>query len=93
MPEPPNLDTQRLYDILDALQRPLWDGCADHFDLSVALRLMSIKSQHNISQSCFNEVVKLMREECLSNNAEKLVRKLGVSSIKIDCCINGRMLY
>ena len=101
IPEPPNPDAQRFYDLLNALQRPLWDDCTNHSELSFALRLMSIKSEHNMSQSCFNEVVQLMKEACPSKNyvpdkfsdAEKLVRKLGLTSVKIDCCVNGCMLY
>ena len=99
--KPPNPDAQMFCDLLNALQRPLWDDCTNRSELSVGLRLMSIKSEHNMSQSCFNEVVQLMNEACPSKNyvpstfsdAEKLVRKLGLTSVKIDCCVNGCMLY
>ena len=53
VPEPPNQDAHRFYDLLDASQHPPWNDCIDHYELSVALRLISIKSQHNMSRSCF----------------------------------------
>ena len=54
-----------------------------------------------MSQNCFNEVVQLMKEACPFKNdvsskfsdAEKLVKKLGLTSTKIDCCVNGCILY
>ena len=64
--ESPNPYVQRLYDLLNALQRPLRNDCTNHSELSITLRLISIESQHNMSQSCFNEVVQLMKEACPS---------------------------
>ena len=66
--EPPNPIAQQFYNLLDAAQRPVWLGCNNHIELSVALRLMSIKSDYNISHSCFNEVVQLMTETCPFDN-------------------------
>ena len=62
--EPPNPSAQRFYDKLNAAQRPLWPGCNNHTELSLALRMMSIKYDYNMSQSCFDEVAKLMKEAC-----------------------------
>jgi len=100
VPKPSNPDVQRFYDLLNALQCPLWDDCTNHSELSVTVRLMSFKSQHNMSQSCFNEIVQLMKEACPSKNSmpskfsdAKLLRKLGLTFVKIDCCINCYMLY
>ena len=62
--EPPNPSTQRLYDKLKVAQRPLWPGCNTHTELSLELRMMSIKSDYNMSQSCFDEVAQLMKEAC-----------------------------
>ena len=99
--EPPNPSAQRFYDKLNAAQRPLWPGCNNHTELSLALRMMSIKSDYNMSQSCFDEVAQLMKEACPPTNfvpsnfseAKKLVKKLGLSVMKIDSCRNGCMLY
>ena len=101
MEEPPNMDAQKFYDMLNAAQRPLWMGCTSHTELSVALRMMSIKSDYNTSQGCFDETMKLLQETNPEGNlvppnlyeTKKLVSKLGLGHKKIDCCLNGCMLY
>jgi hypothetical protein len=63
--------------------------------------MLCLKSKHKMSQACFNDVIKFMEEsshpESLipSNFREtkKLVVGLGLSKVKIDCCIGGCMLY
>src|SRR5436190_22392671 len=86
--------------MLHACQKQLWPG-STHSELSVAVRMLSIKSDYNMAQSCFDEVLQLMKEtnppdNCIPSNfyeAKKLVSKLGLISQKIDCCINGCLLY
>ena len=58
--EPPNMDAQKFYDMLNAAQRPLWMGCKSHTELSVPLRMMSIKSDYGTSQGCFDETMNLL---------------------------------
>ena len=63
--------------------------------------MLRIKSKRNQSQSSFDRWVALLSE--LSSQpssilkdyyqAKKLVYKLGLKSEKIDCCLNGCMLY
>ncbi|XP_038693762.1 uncharacterized protein LOC119991488 [Tripterygium wilfordii] len=98
--EAPNMDAQKFYDMLHACQKQLWPG-SKHSELSVAVRMLSIKSDYNMSQRCFDEVLQLMKEtnpldNCIPSNfyqAKKLVSKLGLISQKIDCCVNGCLLY
>jgi len=69
--------------------------------LSVAVRLLSIKSDNNISQGAMDSMIELMKELVDPNveipdsyyKANALVSKLGLSSIRIDCCEKGCMLY
>ena len=49
VPELPYSNTPQFYNFFDGLQLPFWDGCTNHFDLSVAFRLTGIKSQLNMS--------------------------------------------
>ena len=99
--EPPNKESEKFYEMLHAAQQPLWPGCTNHSELSVAVRMMSIKSDNNISQHCFNQFMGLMKEISPPGNlipsdfykTKKLVSKLGLSAKKIDCCFNGCMLY
>lgn len=64
MSEPPNPEAQRFYDLLEAAQRPLWPGCTNNTELSVAARIMSIKSDYNVPQKCVDEFASLMKEIC-----------------------------
>ncbi|KAL1371645.1 hypothetical protein AAHE18_01G148200 [Arachis hypogaea] len=85
MEEPPNAETKKFYDLLQSAQRPLFEGCVSHSELSMAVKMLSIKAKGNISQQIFDNFMKVMKE--------KLVSKFGMKSNKIDCCINGCMLY
>jgi len=86
--------------MLDAAQRPIWPD-SRMTELEAAVRLMSIKSNYNVSHNCFDEFAGLMKEACLDGNVlptnfsevKKIVGKLGLTAEKIDCCPNGCMLY
>ncbi|XP_016177767.1 uncharacterized protein LOC107620058 [Arachis ipaensis] len=101
MEEPPNTEAKIFYDLLQSAQRPLFEGCIDHSELSMAVKMLSIKAKGNVSQQIFDDFVKAMKEVMPKDNllvsnfyeAKKLVSKLGMESNKIDCCINGCMLY
>ncbi|KAL3849955.1 hypothetical protein ACJIZ3_011837 [Penstemon smallii] len=89
-------------EILDAAQRPLYEGCNTQSELSLALQLMALKADYNMTHGCFNRMTQIMKtlpptkENLVPNDfykAKKLVAKLGLSSTKIDCCENGCMLY
>ncbi|XP_060186702.1 uncharacterized protein LOC132616120 [Lycium barbarum] len=97
--QPPNEEAQRFYAQLESASRPFCEGMS-HSALSVAVKLLSIKSDANISIAGMNAMIELMKE--LNPNldipddyykAKKLVSKLGLSSMKIDCCKKGCMLY
>jgi len=88
------------YAILESAQRPLYEGC-NITELVTSVRLRSIKSGHNMSQHCFNEVVDLMKDICPfgsgipKNYYQQLrkVRDLDMDVQEINCCPNGCMLY
>ncbi|KAI0504324.1 hypothetical protein KFK09_015276 [Dendrobium nobile] len=99
--EPPNAETQKFFELLHSAQKPIWEGCSTHSELSIAVRMLSIKTEYNIPRECFNDVIGLMKETNPADNiipsdlyrTKKLVSKLGLTATKIDCCINGCMLY
>ena len=84
--EQPNAEALEFYNMLQAVQRPLWDGCSNQTELSNAVKLMSIKSDYNMPQNCLNEVMQLVHESCLADNRvlknylelKKKVRSLGL---------------
>ncbi|RDX66816.1 hypothetical protein CR513_54377, partial [Mucuna pruriens] len=81
--EPPNMEAAKFYEMLNSAQQPLWPGCKT-----------TLKAR-------FNDVMKFMKESSHPENVipsnfretKKLVAGLGLSRIKIDCCIDGCMLY
>ncbi|RDY00010.1 hypothetical protein CR513_16860, partial [Mucuna pruriens] len=87
--------------MLNSAQQPLWPGCKTTSELSAAITMLSLKSKHNMSQACFNDVMKFMKESSHPENVipsnfretKKLVAGLGLLRIKIDYCIDGCMLY
>ncbi|XP_068504318.1 uncharacterized protein [Phaseolus vulgaris] len=101
MEENPDLETRNFFNMLAAAQAPLWEGCENHSELSASLEALSLKSDYNMSEGCFNRMVQLMGETMpkdhrMVNNffqAKKLVEKLGLGCTKIDCCPKGCMLY
>ncbi|XP_028790871.1 uncharacterized protein LOC114746759 [Neltuma alba] len=99
--EMPNPDARAFYELLRAAQQPLWEGCEEESQLSATLQLLSIKATTNMSQQSFNLVSQLMRRTQPKDThmptdlyqTKKLVSKLGLDYKKIDCCVNGCMLY
>jgi len=89
------------YEMLTSTQQPLWLGCKNTSKLFVVVKMLSKKFTHNMSQACVNDVMIFFKESNQIENvipssfkkAKKLVVGLGLSSIKIDCCIDGCMLY
>ena len=59
------------YNMVQAAQQPLYDSCSTtttHSEVSAAVRLLSIKSDYNMPDNCFNEIVQLTKEMCPPNN-------------------------
>ena len=62
MNEDPDPETQKFFYMLAAAQTPLWEGCENHSELSTSLEALSLKSDYNMSEGCFNRMVQLMGE-------------------------------
>ncbi|XP_075091135.1 uncharacterized protein LOC142171635 [Nicotiana tabacum] len=96
----PNKEAKYFYEQLEAASRPLSEGSI-HSQLSIAVRVLSIKSDTNISQAGMDSFIGLMCElvDPTFNIPEdfykvkRLVSKLGLSSMRIDCYEDGCMLY
>ena len=50
------MEAARFYKMMNQAQEPMWDGCDTLTALSLAVQLMSLKSDHNMSQECFNDL-------------------------------------
>lgn len=101
MDELPNVDAQRLYDLLYAADEPLWPGCESQTQLSTVARLLSIKAEYNLPEACFDAIAQLIKDvtpegDKMPKNfyeTKKLVAGLGLPYEQIECCINGCILY
>nr|GEX81461.1 hypothetical protein [Tanacetum cinerariifolium] len=63
-------------------------------------RLLNIKSDFNISQSCYDRIMQAVKEfipdSTLCSNyyeSKKIISQLGLGYQKIDICLNGCMIY
>nr|GEX56083.1 hypothetical protein [Tanacetum cinerariifolium] len=63
--EPPNSEAKRFYDLLSRAKEPLYKGCEKHSTLSAMSRLLNIKSDFNISQSCY---------DCITRNKDGFIK-------------------
>lgn len=99
--EDPDPQAESFFKMLKAAQAPLYNGCESYSELSAAIQALSIKSDFNNSQNCFNKWVEFMGKALPNDNrmpknyyrAKKSVEKLGLGCIKIHCCPNGCMIY
>jgi len=87
--------------MLRLAQQPPYEASTTHNELSATMMLFSIKSQHNTSNRCFNDVVHLMQETAPTTNRiplgfnaiEKKVKELELDYKSIHRCHNGCMIY
>ncbi|XP_047155998.1 uncharacterized protein LOC124827058 [Vigna umbellata] len=98
--ESPNEITQRFYNLLADANKPVFDGSSES-KLSVCIKLMACKSNWNVPNQAMDFISKLILELTPVNNslpknyyeAKQCVSKLGLEAKKIDCCLNGCMLF
>uniref|UniRef100_A0A1J3HIY2 Transposase-associated domain-containing protein n=1 Tax=Noccaea caerulescens TaxID=107243 RepID=A0A1J3HIY2_NOCCA len=100
--EEPNADARKFFDTLAAADQPLYDGCTKgHTKLSVAARMMTLKTDGNISQFIMDGWADLIKDILPDDNVaadsyyeiQKLVFSLGLPSQMIDVCVDNCMLY
>jgi len=84
----PNVNATSFYNLLQATQQPLYEGCSNHSELSTVIRWLSIKSVHNMSNRCFDDVLHLMQETTPTPNrildnfnaVKRKVKELGLDN-------------
>nr|GEW63825.1 hypothetical protein [Tanacetum cinerariifolium] len=98
--EPPNPEAKKFYDLVSRAKELLYKGCEKHSTLSAMSRLLNIKSDFNISQSCYDCIMQAVKEfipdSTLCFNyyeSKKIVSQLGLGYQKIDVYPNGCMIY
>ena len=88
--------------MLDAANQPIYTGCREGLSkLSLAARMMNIKTDHNLPENCMDAWAELFKEYLPEDNVsaesyyeiQKLVYSLGLPSEMIDVCIDNCMIY
>ncbi|KAK2420664.1 hypothetical protein QL285_031368 [Trifolium repens] len=99
--EDPNPSASKFYTLLRDADEPLWVGCHKHTKLSAVTQLLNLKSEFNMSESCYDRMIVIIKSmlpetEKLPENfyrSKKMVKDLGLGYEKIDACPNHCMLY
>ncbi|XP_074266925.1 uncharacterized protein LOC141590217 [Silene latifolia] len=96
----PNDEAKKFYRMLEEGEQELYPGCKNFSKLSFIIRLFLYKSLHGISNTSFNDLLRLLRDMVPEakipgnfNEARKIVRDLGLDYNKILACRNDRMLF
>jgi hypothetical protein len=101
--ELPNAEAQRFFKLLKETNEPLLiEGCTDS-KLTVCIRLLGLKSNYLVAELAMDQIQKLVLDTTPISvrgdmpqsyyEAKQLVSKLGLGVKRIDCCINGCMLF
>ncbi|KAL0423447.1 UNVERIFIED_CONTAM: hypothetical protein Sradi_0879500 [Sesamum radiatum] len=88
-------------DVVNDADQQLYSGSENHSQLFAVARLVNIKSEYNLPQSCYDEISQLTgellpRDHTLPKDyysTKKLMRELGLPVEKIDACKAGCMLF
>ncbi|XP_021596543.1 uncharacterized protein LOC110603155 [Manihot esculenta] len=66
--ELPNATTKMLFDMFNATNQELWPRCQNHSQLSVVAWMLNIKSEHHLSERCFDDICQLVNEMLPADN-------------------------
>ncbi|GAU18184.1 hypothetical protein TSUD_248850 [Trifolium subterraneum] len=96
----PNEKALKFYSMMEEVNKPLFEGSSDS-KLSMCVRLLAAKSNWNVPEDCLEFFSKMMLDATpVKDNlptsyydAKRLVSKLGLEVKKIDCCVQGCMLF
>ena len=98
--QPLNEEAQRFYQLLSECNVPLFEGCTQS-NLSMCARLLAHKAGYGVADKGVDEITKMLLDvtpfkddfPATYYDVERLVMKLRLKVDKIDCCINGCMLF
>jgi hypothetical protein len=96
-----NPEATKFFQLLKAVEEPLWDRYTKQSKLSACVQLLNMKLTLNLTQTAFNNFIDFTQicmpndENLVSNfyDAKKFMRSLGLGYEKYDVCPNYCMLY
>jgi len=69
--EEPNADATRFFDLLKDCDEPLWDRCTNHSKLLVVAQVVTVKSNHGLSETSCDKIMECVRSILLEGNKLK----------------------
>jgi len=99
-PEGASVHTKHFFDMLKAAEKPLYEGSKMTL-LEHAARLVTLKSEFNVSFKCVDSIAAYLGDAVPSKNVitrtfyetKKIVKGLELPCVKIHACPNGCMLF
>lgn len=99
--EAPNFEAKSFFDMLRAVNEPLYSGCKTETVLSACVNMMVLKAQTRMTHAGFNYASSMIKNFLPEDNkltanfykAKKMLKPLGLGYEKIDACHNFCMLY
>lgn len=91
----------KFFEMLESAKSPLYEGCREYQSpLSAATRMMTIKTDFNLSEDCLDAIADYCKEYMPEDNLhpesyyeiQKLVSGIGLPYQMIDVCINNCMI-
>ncbi|GJW76725.1 uncharacterized protein Tco_0138407 [Tanacetum coccineum] len=96
----PNSYVKEYYDMLEADDEPLYEGCQKYSTLEAATRLLNWKAECNVPEATYNRALSIFKDmlpgDKLVGNfyeTKKILRKLNLPREKIHACKNHCMLF
>ena len=88
------------FNLMDEVDRPLYQGCQKYSKLSFLIKLYHIKCLCGITDKGMSMLLELLQDAFLDAEipttfyeAKKIINRLGLNYQKIDACPNDCMLY
>ena len=87
--------------MLNAANQEVWPNCQTHSQLLAIAQMLHIKSEHRLSERCYDALCQFMKELSPDDNVmtdsfyetKKLVKGIGLPVYKIHTCLNDCMIY
>ncbi|VFQ84575.1 unnamed protein product [Cuscuta campestris] len=67
--EEPNSTDKQFFEMLKAADTDLWPGSSKTSQLSAVARLLNIKSEHNLSERCYDTICQYIKDILLEDNS------------------------
>ena len=91
-----------VFQAFETANEPLYEGCVEGISqLYLASQLLKVKIDHNLPESCLDEISQTFRDVLPQPNKDsasyyemkKLTKELGLPIMKIDICKDNCMLF